>query len=84
MDLTRASIAQVTPALPNLARADAVVFDLRGYPTDAGAGVLPYLIGTPENDSWMHVAKIIGPLWSVGRMAGYGLERPAEEPRYLG
>jgi len=68
VDLTRASMAQVTPALQNLARADAVVFDLRGYPTDAGAGVLPYLIGTPENDSWMHVAKITGPF---GQLSGW-------------
>jgi hypothetical protein len=68
VDLTRASMAQVTPALANLARANAVVFDLRGYPTDAGAGVLPYLIGTPENDNWMHVPRIIGPF---GQFAGW-------------
>jgi len=68
VDLTRATMAQVTPALANLARANAVVFDLRGYPTDAGAGVLPHLIGTPENDNWMHVPRIIGPF---GQFAGW-------------
>jgi hypothetical protein len=32
------------PSLDKLAAARAVVFDMRGYPTDAGAGLLPHLL----------------------------------------
>jgi hypothetical protein len=67
VDLTRASMAQVTPQLETLARADGVVFDLRGYPTDSGGQILAHLIDAPESDRWMHVAKIVGPF---GRSAG--------------
>ena len=61
VDLTRASMPQVTPVFDKLAVATGVVFDLRGYPTDAGAQILPHLIGTSEADRWMHMNKIIGP-----------------------
>jgi hypothetical protein len=36
-DLTRAKMAEITPKLETLAAARAVVFDVRGYPIDAGA-----------------------------------------------
>jgi hypothetical protein len=45
-----------------------VVFDVRGYPTDAGAGILPHLAEAPEQDRWMHVPKITGPF---GQFAGW-------------
>ena len=61
VDLTRARMQQVAPMLGQLARANGVVFDVRGYPTDAGAGILPHLIDAPEQDRWMHVPKIVGP-----------------------
>ena len=61
-------MAQVKPAIAKLSQASGVVFDLRGYPTDAGAQMLPHLIGEAENDRWMHVAKITGPF---GRSAGW-------------
>jgi hypothetical protein len=54
-------MTESTPVLEKLVRARGVVFDVRGYPTDAGAQILPYLIEAAENDRWMHVAKIIGP-----------------------
>ncbi len=72
VDLTRADMAKVTPSLPALASARGVVFDLRGYPTDAGGGVLPHLLEAPEADLWMHVPKLTGPFgqsagwWSLG------------------
>jgi hypothetical protein len=68
VDLTRARMPQITPVLDKLAVATGVVFDLRGYPTDAGAQILPHLIGTVEADRWMHVNKIIGP---YGESAGW-------------
>jgi len=55
-------------ALDILATARGVIFDVRGYPTDAGAWVLPHMLDTPETDRWMHVAKIVGPF---GRIAGW-------------
>jgi hypothetical protein len=67
VDLSRAPMAQITPVLPKLAAATGVVFDLRGYPTDAGAQILPYLITAPETDRWMHVNRIVGPF---GQLAG--------------
>jgi C-terminal processing protease CtpA/Prc len=68
VDLTRATMAQITPALPQLSAASGVVFDVRGYPTDAGFGILQYLLTTAESDRWMHVNRIVGP---YGQSAGW-------------
>ena len=68
VDLTRATMAQITPALPELATAAGIVFDVRGYPTDAGFGILQYLLTTAETDRWMHVNRIVGP---YGQSAGW-------------
>ena len=68
VDLTRARMEQLKPMLEQLSGAPAVVFDVRGYPTDAGAGILPHLAEAPERDRWMHVPKISGPF---GRFAGW-------------
>ncbi len=68
VDLTRTTMKQLQPLLDRLASARAVVFDVRGYPTDAGAQLLPHLIEAPEADRWMHVARITGPF---GRSAGW-------------
>ena len=65
VDLTRVTAAQLTPTLPSLALATGIVFDMRGYPTDAGSVILRHLIETPENDRWMHVARIAGPFGQV-------------------
>ncbi len=68
VDLTRATRSQLDQALAPLARARGVVFDLRGYPTETGAQILPHLVDAPEADRWMHVARITGPF---GRTAGW-------------
>jgi hypothetical protein len=65
VDLTRVSGTQLTPALPSLASAKGIVFDMRGYPTDAGNVILRHLIGAPERDRWMHVPRISGPFGQV-------------------
>src|SRR6188508_2882047 len=65
VDLTRVSVAQLTPTLPSLALARGIVFDMRGYPTDAGMFILRHLIETPESDRWMHVPRIVGPFGQV-------------------
>jgi hypothetical protein len=65
VDLTRVTVAQLTPTLPSLALAKGIVFDMRGYPTDAGMFILRHLIETPESDRWMHVPRITGPFGQV-------------------
>jgi hypothetical protein len=68
VDLTRSKMQVIRDKLDDLAEARAVIFDVRGYPTDAGFGILPHLLSVPETDRWMHVAKIVGPF---GRWAGW-------------
>jgi hypothetical protein len=84
VDLTRATAEQLRPVMATLATAAGVVFDLRGYPTDAGARVLPFLLGEPESDRWMHIAQITGPF---GEMAGWqsvGWNMKPATPRITG
>ena len=65
VDLTRATAAELSPSLPSLASAKGIVFDMRGYPTDAGMVILRHLIETPETDRWMHVPRIVGPFGQI-------------------
>lgn len=68
IDLGRIRWSGLERRLSELAHARAVVFDMRGYPTDAGGGILPHLMTTAEEDRWMHVPCIIQPF---GRIAGW-------------
>jgi Peptidase family S41 len=68
VDLTRAAMEQIRPELEKLSGATGLIFDVRGYPTDAGSQMLPYLVDAPETDRWMHVANISGPF---GRISGW-------------
>jgi C-terminal processing protease CtpA/Prc len=61
-----------------------VVFDVRGYPTDAGAQILPYLIATSEGDRWMHVNKIIGPYGESAGWESFGWNLEPQSPRVGG
>lgn len=68
VDLERANWSELQPELPTLAGARAVIFDMRGYPSDAGAKILPHLLEAREGDRWMHVPQIVEPF---GRIAGW-------------
>jgi hypothetical protein len=68
VDLTRTKMEALTPKLGALAAARGVIFDVRGYPLDSGFGLLPHLLDAPEEDRWMHVARIVGPF---GQWAGW-------------
>jgi len=68
VDVERAKWDAVQPRLPELARAAAVIFDLRGYTSDAGSEVLSYLMTEPEHDAWMHTPRIVEPF---GRVLGW-------------
>ena len=83
-DLTRARSVDVTPVLPKLANAAGVVFDVRGYPTDAGAQILPHLIEWEETDRWMHVAKITGPFGQSAGWQSFGWDLKPTSPRVSG
>jgi hypothetical protein len=67
VDLTRILAAQLRPMLATLATARGIVFDMRGYPTDAGAAVLPHLMREREaaTDRWMHVPRYARPFAEV-------------------
>jgi hypothetical protein len=68
VDLTRVTGERLTPVLQTLAAARGLVFDVRGYPTDAGFFILPYLVQKPETARWMHIPDIVGPF---GRIEGW-------------
>ena len=83
VDLTRATEVQIAPTLPRRRdRPRGVVFDMRGYPTDAGAEILPHLLnGAGAGSMDARPASIAGPF---GRVGGWfdigwnmGLKAPA-------
>jgi len=84
VDLTRAKMAEITPKLETLATARGLVFDVRGYPGDAGAGILPHLVDAPETDRWMHVAKIVGPFYETAGWLDLGWDVKPTSPRIAG
>jgi hypothetical protein len=81
VDVTRTQMAAITPLLQQLASARGVIFDLRGYPTDAGAGVLPHLISAPEGARWMHVARIAKPFGEAAGWDSFGWNVKPAAPR---
>ncbi len=84
VDLTRAPMTQITAVLEMLSGAAGVVFDLRGYPTDAGARILAHLIDAPESDRWMHVAKIVGPFGENAGWESFGWNLKPATPHLAG
>ena len=84
VDLTRAPMGTITPVLKELAGATGVVFDVRGYPTDAGFQVLPYLLAAPETDRWMHVNKIVGPFGESAGWQSTGWDQKPVSPHLSG
>ena len=84
VDLTRARVEDVSPRLDDLAAAAGVVFDVRGYPTDAGAQILPYLLDAPEQDRWMHVHRIVGPFGESAGWKSLGWDLEPQQPHIGG
>jgi len=82
VDLTRTTIEQATPILPKLASAAGIVFDLRGYPTNIGAWILPYLITAANNDNWMHIANIVGPFGRISGWQSFGWRLTPASPHF--
>jgi len=84
VDLTRADWTAVEPRLAHLAQAPAVVFDVRGYPTDAGARILPHLMSAPERDLWMHVPRFVEPFGHIAGWDDHGWNLSPAAPRLGG
>jgi hypothetical protein len=84
VDVTRADMAALAPRLPAIASGTGVVFDVRGYPTDAGYGILPHLLDAPESDLWMHVPMIVGPFGRISGFADAGWNVTPRAPRIAG
>ena len=84
VDLTRTKFAAITSELEKIAQAMGIVFDVRGYPTDAGMAVLPHLLDAPESDRWMHVAKITGPFGQYDGWQSFGWNLKPKTPRLAG
>lgn len=81
VDLSRAQAADLRPALPALASAAGVVFDLRGYPTDLGSPLLQFLLAESERDRWMHIAQITGPFGQISGWQSSGWNLNPATPR---
>ena len=84
VDVTRVRMIQFAAVIDKLAVAKGVVFDLRGYPTDAGAQILPFLLSAPEADRWMHVNRIIGPFGESAGWESFGWNLKPQSPRVGG
>jgi hypothetical protein len=83
VDLTRAKMDAIMPRLADIAGARGVVFDVRGYPTDAGFAILPHLVDAAEHDRWMHIERITGPFKRVASENGMGWDLEPKQP-YVG
>jgi peptidase S41-like protein len=84
VDLTRATWAQLQPRLPTISGAAAIIFDMRGYPTDAGSQILSHLIDAAESDRWMHVPKIVGPFFGLAGWTDIGWNLKPASPHLPG
>jgi peptidase S41-like protein len=50
----------------------------------AGAAILSHLMAEPENDRWMHVAKIVGPFYETVGWGDFGWNVEPKPPRVAG
>lgn len=60
LNLTCLTTEELSPLLPELAKARGIVCDLRGYPR-IGPELIQHLLKQPESTAWMHVPQIIRP-----------------------
>jgi hypothetical protein len=84
VDLTRAHTMDLAPVVDTLAKATGVIFDIRGYPTEVGAWLLPHLIDAPESDRWMHISKIVGPFGKIAGWQDLGWDLKPAAPKLTG
>lgn len=83
VDLTRAAWPELRTALPEIAAAPGVVFDVRGYPNDTHP-VLAHLLATDEDAAWMQVPHVIAPDGAFAGWEGIGWHLRPEAPHIAG
>lgn len=81
VDLRALEKAELSEHLEDLKTAEAIVFDVRGHPTDAEQAVLPHLLEQEDDwDDWMRVLMPTGPDGDLVRYEAMGWEMtPGEE-----
>ncbi len=82
VDLVAIDESQLQVALPRLAEAQGVVFDIRGYPGKPAQDILSHLLERDDDwDDWMQVFVARAPGGDLVETASFGWHRPAIEPR---
>lgn len=84
VDITRSQWKDVAARLNVLARARAVIVDVRGYPTDAGAMLLRHLMTFEDRDTWMHIPYYAGPFGRVASWQSSGWDVQPSSPQVSG
>lgn len=80
-NLDATSLATFSANLPKLAAAKGIVFDLRGYPGDAGSALLPYLSDTSIKSAQWRVPIIARPNYQRVRFNVSNWNLPPQKPR---
>jgi C-terminal processing protease CtpA/Prc len=87
VDLMRFDKAAFEAARPKLAAAKAIVFDMRGYPSQGAAEIVKSWLTGPDNAQWLIVPRFDKPFgqYVTGWSTGWQVERDAslEKPRKL-
>lgn len=85
VDLSRVESKDLQPYVERLAHAQAIVFDMRGYPKgDIGPFVLTHLLRQDEHAKWMHVNRYSGPFEQVASTDDQGWDLKPAAPRFGG
>ncbi|MEM6293174.1 MAG: S41 family peptidase [Myxococcota bacterium] len=79
VDLTRLSWTDLKPRLDEMAAAEGIVFDLRGYPIH-NDDLLDHLMTVSEDATWMHVPRFIEPGGVPVGYADIGWNRTPSQP----
>ncbi|MFO0833999.1 MAG: S41 family peptidase [Phycisphaerales bacterium] len=80
-NLDATNLATFSANLPKLAAAKGIVFDLRGYPADAGSAILPYLSDTNIKSAQWRVPIIARPNYQRVRFKASNWDLPPQNPR---
>jgi hypothetical protein len=85
VDLRRVDWDELVQHLGTLAAAAGVVFDVRGYPTDSGFQILPYLMPHDEEDGrWMQIPRLARPGFEPVSWSELSWNLTPAEPRLAG
>ena len=83
IDINAVPMDTINRLLPELENANAVIFDLRGYPKN-NHEVINYLIKTSESDRWMFIPEIIYPDYQSVSFDSLGWNMKPKTPHFQG